>query len=227
MGRFRWRCFHPICAVIGDISNIQKKRKRRIFTAFTGFPTRKRGEVKMSLELLRSDVAAKQKKGLHFIIASIFIWTAVLVVQLADLPLLTKNLYTFCCTAPLLPLAFIISKIIKVDFQSKGNPLTNLGILFSVNQMLYLLIAMWVYPTVPQKMLMVIAMIFGAHLLPYGWLYKSKTYMVLSVLITVAALFVGLNFEPYILAIMMIVIEIMFSTVLWLETKVVLRGESL
>jgi hypothetical protein len=24
---------------------------------------------------------------------------------------------------------------------------------------------------------MVIAMIFGAHLLPFGWLYNSKTYM--------------------------------------------------
>jgi hypothetical protein len=105
-----------------------------------------------SLENLRTDCAMKQKKGLHFILASIVIWIAVLVVQLMDIPVLTKNLYTFCCTAPLLPLAFLVSKIIKVDFQNKGNPLTNLGILFSVNQMLYLLIAMWVYPTVPEKM---------------------------------------------------------------------------
>ena len=77
-----------------------------------------------------------------------------------------------------MPLAYFVSKLIKVDFQNKGNPLTNLGILFSVNQILYLLIAMWVYGTVPEKMLMVIAMIFGAHLLPYGWLYKSKVYRV-------------------------------------------------
>ena len=77
-----------------------------------------------------------------------------------------------------MPLAYFVSKLIKVDFQNKGNPLTNLGILFSVNQILYLLIAMWVYGTVPEKMLIVIAMIFGAHLLPYGWLYKSKVYRV-------------------------------------------------
>jgi len=43
-----------------------------------------------------------------------------------------------------------------------------LGVLFSVNQLLYLLIAMWIYPTVPEEMVMVLAMIFGAHLLPYG-----------------------------------------------------------
>ena len=178
----------------------------------------------MNLEELRIDCAVKQKKGLHFILASVVIWCAVLFVQLMNVPVLTKNLFIFCCTTPLVPLAYFISKIIKVNFQNKGNPLTDLGILFSVNQILYLLIAMWVFPTVPDKMLMVVAMIFGAHLLPYGWLYKSKTYMVLSVVISVAALIVGLKFEPYVLAVMMIVIEIVFSVCLSIENKKLLAN---
>jgi predicted signal transduction protein with EAL and GGDEF domain len=78
---------------------------------------------------------------------------------------------------------------------------------------------MWVYPTVPDKMLMVIAMIFGAHLLPYGWLYKSKSYMAFSVVIPILALVVGLMFEPYILAAMMLLIEILFSLLLFVEIK--------
>jgi hypothetical protein len=143
-------------------------------------------------------------------------------VQFLDIPVLTKNLFVFCCTAPLLPLAFLISKFIKVDFQNKENPLTNLGILFSINQILYLLIAMWIYPTIPEKMLMVIAMIFGAHLLPFGWLYKSKTYMILSVIITISALIIGLNFKPYVLALMMIAFEIIFSICLYFEMKVLM-----
>lgn len=132
---------------------------------------------------------------------------------------INKNLLTFCCTAPLLPISFFISKILKIQFQDKSNPLNNLGILFSINQMIYLLIAMWIYPTLPDKMLMVIAMIFGAHLLPYSWLYNSKTYMVLSIVIPVLSLIVGLNFSNYILAIMMIVIEIIFSLFLAFENK--------
>lgn len=173
----------------------------------------------MNLKELINDCALKQKKGLHFILASIIIWCTVLIVHLLDLPIITKNLITFCCTAPLLPIAFFISKMIKVDFQNKENPLTNLGILFSVNQILYLLIAMWIYPTIPEKMLMVIAIIFGAHLMPYSWLYKSRTYMVLSVIIPISALIVGLNFEPFILAIMMIVVEIIFSLCLIYENN--------
>jgi hypothetical protein len=116
-------------------------------------------------------------------------------------------------------LAFLISKIIKADFQNKGNPLTKLGVLFSLNQMLYLLIAMWVYPTVPEKMLMVIAMIFGAHLLPYGWLYRSISYLIFAVMIPIVALIIGITFEPYLLAMVMVVVEIIFSICLIIENN--------
>jgi len=173
----------------------------------------------MKLEELINDCAVKQKKGLHFILASVAIWFIVLNVHLTSLPILTKNFLTFCSTAPLLPLAFLISRIIKVDFQNKGNPLTKLGVLFSLNQMLYLLIAMWVYPTVPEKMLMVIAIIFGAHLLPYGWLYDSKSYMVFAVLIPILALIIGTTFEPYVLAIVMLAVELIFCICLIIENK--------
>ena len=173
----------------------------------------------MNLEDLKKDCMIKQKKGIHFIIASIIIWIMVLIVQLTNLPILTKNLFTFCATAPLLPLSFLVSKILKIQFQDKSNPLNNLGLIFSLNQMIYLLIAMWIYPTIPDKMLMVIAMIFGAHLLPFGWLYNSKTYTCLSIIIPILSIIVGLNFESYVLAIMMILIEVIFSILLYIENK--------
>lgn len=174
---------------------------------------------KIDLENARLDCAIKQKRGLHFILSSILIWSMILVVQLLDISILRKNLLVFCCTVPLMPVAFIISKVIKVDFQNKENPLTRLGIIFSVNQILYLLIAMWIFNSMPNHMLMIIAMIFGAHLMPYGWLYKSKTYFILSVLIPILTLIIGLNFELYILAIFMIVVEIIFSICLVVENK--------
>lgn len=171
------------------------------------------------IEELREDNIKKQKNGLHFIITSVLIWVAILVIHTTDLPILTKNLYTFCCSAPLMPLAYLISKIIKVDFQNKENPLTTLGIIFSVNQMLYILIAMWVYATVPDKMVMVYAMIFGAHLLPYGWLYRSKSYYVLSVLIPIVVLAIGLNYPASVIAAFMLVVEIVFCICLAREVR--------
>lgn len=172
-----------------------------------------------ALKELKVDSIKKSKKGLPFIISSVIIWIAILCVHLSTIPILTKNLLTFCCSIPLVPMAYLISKLIGVDFQNKDNPLTELGILFAVNQMFYILIAMWVYAAVPEKMLMVYAMIFGAHLLPYGWLYQSKTYYVLSVLVPILALFVGCNYSTVSIAILMLFIEIIFCICLIIENE--------
>jgi len=176
----------------------------------------------MGLDLLRIDIAKRSKKGLHFILASVIIWCAVLIIWLLPIEnILNRNLLTFCVTAPLPPLAYMFSKLIKAEFSIKDNPLSKLGFLFSMNQFLYLLIPMWVYPTVPDKMVMVIAVIFGAHLLPFGWLYKSKAYTVMSVLISLTAIIVGIIFNAVIVASIMLVFEIVFSILLINENRLI------
>ena len=173
----------------------------------------------MELNELIKDCACRQKKGLHFILTSILIWAMICAVHLTDMPIDTKNLITFCCSAVLFPLAWMLSKVLKIDFEGKGNPLTKAGILFSINQMLYILIVMWVYAAVPEKMVMVYAMVFGAHLMPFSWLYDSRSYMVFSVVVPILSLIVGLIYPPTVLAALMIVIEAVFSACLFQECK--------
>ena len=96
------------------------------------------GGKEMSLDELRTDIAIRGKKGLPFIIASVIVWLAVLIVWLVPKQsTTTRNLLTFCCTAPLVPLAYMISKIIKAEFSIKDNSLSKLGFLFSYNQYLF------------------------------------------------------------------------------------------
>ena len=173
----------------------------------------------MELNELIKDCACRQKKGLHFILTSILIWAMICAVHLTDMPINTKNLITFCCSAVLFPLAWMLSKVLKIDFEGKGNPLTKAGILFSINQMLYILIVMWVYAAVPEKMVMVYAMVFGAHLMPFSWLYASRSYMVFSIVVPILSLIVGLIYPPAVLAALMIVIEAVFSVCLFQECK--------
>lgn len=174
----------------------------------------------MNLDELRIDIAKRGKKGLHFILASVIIWCAVLIVWLLPIKnILTQNLLTFCFVTPLLPFSYMISKIIKAEFSIKDNPLSKLGFLFACNQFLYILIAMWIYPTVPEKMVMVLAVIFGAHLLPFGWLYKSKAYSVMSVLISFTIICIGIMFNAVVVSIVMILFEGVFSIWLVFENK--------
>ena len=172
-----------------------------------------------NLQELMKDCAIRQKKGLHFILASVLIWAVLLAIHLTDFNIELKNLLTFCCSAILFPVAWTLSKLLGIDFEGKGNPLTKAGIIFSVNQMLYILIAMWVYAAVPGKMLMVYAMIFGAHLMPFGWLYQSRSYMVFSIIIPIGMLIVGLIYPPTTVAALMLAIEAVFSLCLHQEVK--------
>ena len=168
---------------------------------------------------LRIDCAIRQKKGLHFIVASVIVWLGIIIIHTCSLPIESKNLFTFIFSAPLMGLAMLLAKPLQIDFQCKDNPLTSLGIVFSMNQVLYLVIAMWVYTAMPQKMLMVYTMICGAHLLPFGWLYGSSTYLVLSVLIPIASLLIGVFFAPVVLAVFMLITEIVFCICLTIENK--------
>ena len=160
----------------------------------------------MTLDALRDDCARAQRKGLHFILASIPIWGAILAVMLTRLPLGQKNLLVFCCTTPLMPLALLFSRFLKIDFTHKSNPLTRLGLLFSLNQIFYLLIPMWAMNAAPRQMLMLLALIFGAHLFPFSWLYRSRAYLMAALILTPATLALNLIWGPTVLAGFMVVL---------------------
>ena len=168
----------------------------------------------MSLDELRNDIIVKQKKGLPFILTSVVIWLLITVVAALDINIAMKNILVFCCSMPMLPLSWLIGKKIGVDIFSKDNELGNLGFLFTMNQILYLLIVIWVFNSVPDKMIMVYAMVFGAHLLPYSWLYKSKAYRVFAIIIPVLSLVLGNLFGGFVVAGTAAAVEIAFVFIL-------------
>lgn len=92
----------------------------------------------MNLDELRNDIIIKQKKGLPFILASIIIWLLIMVVAALNINIEMKNILVFCSSTPLMPLSWLIGKKIGVNIFTKGNELGNLGLLFTMNQILYL-----------------------------------------------------------------------------------------
>ncbi len=173
----------------------------------------------MTLDELRFDIAKEQKSGMPFIAASIVLWGMITIVTLLNIPVKQQNILVFCCSCPLIPLAMIIGKIFKVDLFSKNNPLSKAGFLFTMNQMLYILIVMWVFNAVPEKMVMVYAMVFGAHLLPYSWLYISNAYKIFSIIIPIIALISGVLFNATIVASLMCICELCFLIMLVIEVR--------
>lgn len=172
------------------------------------------------LNELKKDAQVSQKKGLPFIMASVLIWSMILFVQYMDLGQVTKNFYTFMCSCYLMPFAFMFSKMLKVNiFERTKNPINKLGFLCTINQMLYLIIVMWAYSKSPESMLMLYAIVFGAHLLPFAWVYDSMAYYLMSFLETIGALVTALVFGNAVTCIFMIIMEIALCVFLFIENK--------
>ena len=169
---------------------------------------------------LRRETQKIQKNGAPFMIASVILWSIIAVIRILPLSLYGQNLLTFCCAALLIPLSFMFSKIIGADiFKKTDNPINKLGFLCTMNQVLYLLIVMWAFSKNPEVMVMLFAMVFGAHLLPYSWVYSSKTYLVMSIVLTLGSLIIGSVFGAFIMCLFVVACQIITSTLLLIECK--------
>lgn len=177
---------------------------------------------------LQKQIIIKQKRGIHFIMASVVLWIGISVIRMLDLPILMQNMLTFCMSAPLMPIAYLMSKLLGIPFQDKENPLSAAGIVLAVAQIPYLLIVMWIYSTRPEYMVMVYAMVTGAHFLPYGWYYRSKSYYIFSGLIPLVSLVVGCCFGSMLVAVSMVVMEcILVLALVWENTREVVESEEM
>lgn len=173
-----------------------------------------------SLQDLKVENIRIQKRGIPFILASVVIWGLISVIQLLPVAAINKNFYTFCCSPLLLPLAFLASKVFKSNlFGNKNNPLNSLGFIFTMNQMLYLLIVMWAFNSAPENMVMLYAMVFGAHLLPFGWLYNSRYYTIISIISTISSMLIGLYINSFAVALFIACIEIILTIALFIQNK--------
>ena len=88
-----------------------------------------------------------------------------------------------------------------------------------MNQMLYLPIAMWACTVSPKAMLMIYAIIFGAHLLPFAWVYDCKAYMVISIIETIGVFFIALIFGNVPAVAFMIAMQIIICICLFVKVR--------
>lgn len=171
------------------------------------------------LKHLKIEFAVKQKKGLPFIMASAILWFIMLIAFLTNLNLATKNIIAMCCSALLMPVGMLFGKILKVDMFCKDNPFSSLSVVAALNQLMYLPIVLWTMYAVPDKMIMVYAIVVGAHFLPYYWIYFSPTYFYASIIIPIVSLIFGIYFSQVIVCVAFIAFDILICILLCLENK--------
>lgn len=151
-----------------------------------------------SFQVLKTELQQKAKSGIDFITAASMVWLLIYGIWTLDSPAFSKSIFTFMIGAILLPVAFGLSKLFKTQWKIEGNPLQPLGLWLNFAQLIYFPFLFFLLYHDPEYFIMGYAIITGAHLFPYAWLYDEIGYAVAAVLISVGSYILSYSLMDYI-----------------------------
>jgi len=144
------------------------------------------------LDELRIELSAKSKNGIDFTLSASIIWLVIVFIWRLGYKPYDKSIFVFIAGGPLLPIAFLFSKLLKTEWKIKDNPLQPLGLWLNFAQLFYFAFLVLVLIKMPEYFIMTYAIITGAHLFPYAWFYKTNWYAIFAGLIVLGSLLLGL-----------------------------------
>jgi len=186
---------------------------------------------KASINQLKNELSLEAKNGIDFIISASFIWGVIAFIWTLDFSILAKSIYTFYAGALMLPLAFLLSKVLKTNWKVKHNPLQPLGLWLNFAQLFYFPLLLFIFWKNPDYFVMAYVVITAAHFFPYAWYYDEKIYAILSGVISIGALVLALNvpvaemywvpaFMSFLLAILAIGLFVSYKKKIQLQTVI-------
>ncbi len=178
--------------------------------------------VKEDFDKLRIELSVKSKNGLDFTLAASIIWLAIAFVWTLNIRPYDKSVLTFIVGGFMLPLAFLISKIIKTTWTNKENPLQPLGLWLNFAQLFYFPFLIFTLIKSQDYFVMVYAIITGAHFFPYAWFYKTNWFVIFAGLISIGALLLGLFVMPekmYVIPFLMSLALLILTILLHVDSK--------
>jgi hypothetical protein len=166
---------------------------------------------------LKYELSVKAKNGVDFIISSSFIWILIAFIWSLSLDSYNKSVLTFMVGALMLPVALLMSKVLKTQWKIAGNPLQPLGLWLNFAQLFYFPFLIFMLIKMPSHFVMTYAIITGAHLFPYAWFYNEKSYAIGAGVISVGSLILGLTLNSsraFILPLMVAMAMVFLAVVL-------------
>ncbi|HEX8397949.1 MAG TPA: hypothetical protein VF644_11020 [Pyrinomonadaceae bacterium] len=146
-----------------------------------------------SFDKLRLEISVKAKNGLDFILSAAVTWLVISFIWTLPYSSYNKSVLTLISSSILLPLALLLSKVLKTSWTIQSNPLQPLGLWLNFAQLFYFPILIFLLLKMPDYFVMGLAIITGAHFLPYAWFYKTNSYAIIAGIISLGAVLISLN----------------------------------
>src|SRR5690554_4072393 len=149
----------------------------------------------IELNKLRNQLSVESKNGIDFTFAATIIWAAIAVIWTLNVDPYNKSILVFISGGLLLPLAFMLSKILKTNWKILGNPLQPLGLWLNFAQLFYFPFLILILIRLPDYFITTYSIITGAHLFPYAWFYRTKWYAIFAGVISLGSILFALNIK--------------------------------
>jgi hypothetical protein len=138
--------------------------------------------------LLRAEqdrVIRATRMGIGMPIAGMIYWL-VFAVLVSRFEIRSAVYMAFFATGLVFPLGVLFTRMAGGDLFARSPALGSLGIQLAAVQLFYWPVIIVLASLEPRWTPYCMAVMFGSHFLPFGWLYRSRGYLVLTVLTTVA-----------------------------------------
>lgn len=184
---------------------------------------------KEKLNELRIELSVKSKNGIDFTLAASIIWLVITFIWNLSFKPYDKSVLVFIVGGPMLPLAFLLSKLLKTNWKIKDNPLQQLGLWLNFAQLFYFPFLIFTMIKMPDYFIMTYSIITGAHLFPFAWFYKTNWYALFAGIIVLGSLFLGLilpNEYMFFVALFTSISLLILTICLYFDTiKVTVQGD--
>jgi len=174
------------------------------------------------LDKLRLELSVKAKNGIDFIVAAIIVWSLISFIWTLSYSDYDKSVMTFIVGGPMLPLAFLLSKVFKTTWKVENNPLDPLGLWLNFAQLFYFPMLVFVLIMKPEYFVLCYVIITGAHFFPYAWYYNTKAFAVMAGVISLGSMAIALTVQPanlYLIPLFMVGSLLVLAVWLFLDFK--------
>lgn len=129
-----------------------------------------------ALDVYRLELSVKARNGVHFLAAATVVWLLIAGIWALPYSPTLKGLITFCAGTLVLPLAYLLGRLLGAAWTVAGNPLQPLALWLNFAQLFYFPVLIFMYMRAPQHFVMTYGIITGAHFFPFAWLYLTRAY---------------------------------------------------
>jgi hypothetical protein len=173
-------------------------------------------------EAERRRMSIATRKGIGMPIAGLLYWITVALILRSGLPMETALVLCFVLTGPVFPVGYAITRAFGGDLFAKSRTLTPIGLQLAALQLFFWPVIIVVFRQAPEWTPFTLAVLFGSHFLPYGWMYESRGYPVLTVSLAVVMCVGALATGGPMYALVPVLAAVCYAvavTLLWTEVK--------